>query len=149
MGLGWFGRWTRLVQTSTHLAAPLLRTAVIRSSVTKLSHRLPGSTRDPDANGRALVVAVARDAAGRALATTALTGPDPYEMTGSLLAWGASHAAAPSTSLTPGAHGPVTAFGLQTLRLGAAQAGLHRTRQTTGTEGPEPVRFDQQGGARP
>ncbi|CCK24902.1 hypothetical protein BN159_0523 [Streptomyces davaonensis JCM 4913] len=114
VGLGWFGRATGLVQTTTHLAAPLLHTSAVRSSVTKLSHRLPGSTREPDANGRALVIAVARDAAGHALATTALTGPDPYEMTGSLLAWGASHAAAPGTTLTPGAHGPVAAFGLQT-----------------------------------
>ncbi|MFI6360079.1 hypothetical protein ACIBJF_47795 [Streptomyces sp. NPDC050743] len=130
MGLGWFGRWTRLVQTTTHLAAPLLRTTTIRSSVTKLSHHIPGSTREPDTDGRALVVAVARDAAGRVLATTALTGPDPYEMTGSLLAWGAGHAAAPRTTLTPGAHGPVAAFGLQTLRLGAAQAGLHETERT-------------------
>ncbi|SBV01573.1 Uncharacterized conserved protein [Streptomyces sp. Ncost-T6T-1] len=124
VGLGWFGRWTRLVQATTHLAAPLLRTSVMRDAVTRLSHRLPGAAREPDADGRALVIAVARDAARRPLAVTALAGPDPYEMTGSLLAWGASHAAAPGTVLTPGVHGPVTAFGLGALRLGAEQAGL-------------------------
>ncbi|MFE7616529.1 saccharopine dehydrogenase NADP-binding domain-containing protein [Streptomyces sp. NPDC057496] len=130
VGLGWFGRSTRLIQTTTHLAAPLLRTEVMRRSLTRLSRHLPGAAREPDTDGRALVIAVARDTSGRPLATTALTGPDPYEMTGSLLAWGASHAAAPGTDLTPGAHGPVTAFGLQTLRLGAAQAGLHEIEHT-------------------
>ncbi|MFE7190844.1 hypothetical protein [Kitasatospora sp. NPDC057541] len=130
VGLGWFGRATRPVQTATHLAAPLLRTPAIRGAVTRLSQRLPGSTREPDPDGRALVIATARDVAGRPLATTALTGPDPYEMTGTLLAWGASHAATAGVTLTPGAHGPVTAFGLRTLRHGAAQAGLHEAEST-------------------
>ncbi|MDX3243546.1 hypothetical protein [Streptomyces sp. ME18-1-4] len=46
-------------------------------------------------------------------------------MTGSLLAWGAARAAQPEAVLKPGAHGPVAAFGLDTLRLGAAEAGVH------------------------
>src|SRR5688572_25123708 len=57
--------------------------------------------------------------------TTALTGPDPYETTASLLAWGAIHAATPDTDLRPGVHGPVAAFGLDTLTLGATESGLH------------------------
>jgi hypothetical protein len=44
-----------------------------------------------DSDGRSLVIAVARDAVGRPPATTALTGPDPYEMTG----------ATPSRSVQP------------------------------------------------
>lgn len=83
------------------------------------------SGREPDGDGRSLVIAVARDASGSPLATTALTGPDPYEMTASLLAWGAIHAATPNAVVRPGAHGPVAAFGLETLGLGAAEAGLH------------------------
>jgi len=128
VGLGWFGRATRLVQPAIHLAAPLLHSPGIRGVVSKLSRHLPGSTREPDTDGRALVIAVARDAAGKRLAATALTGPDPYDMTGSLLAWGAGHAAAPDAALTPGVHGPVTAVGLQTLRRGASEAGLHEAR---------------------
>ncbi|MFE9453412.1 hypothetical protein [Streptomyces sp. NPDC006739] len=46
-------------------------------------------------------------------------------MTGSLLAWGAARAAQPDAVLKPGAHGPVAAFCLDTLRLGAAEAGVH------------------------
>jgi hypothetical protein len=124
--LGWFGRWTRPLRTTTALTAPLLRSETARAAVTRLSQRLPGSHREPDSDGRSLVIAVARDDSGRPLATTALTGPDPYELTASLLAWGAVHAAVPDAALTPGVHGPVAAFGLDTLRLGAAEAGLHQ-----------------------
>ncbi|MFD3619871.1 saccharopine dehydrogenase NADP-binding domain-containing protein [Streptomyces sp. NPDC058676] len=130
VGLGWFGRWTRPVQIASTLQAPLLRSAKVRAALTRLSERLPGSQREPDSDGRSLVIAVARDGSGRPLATTALTGPDPYEMTGSLLAWAAVQAAAPDAELKPGAHGPVAAFGLETLRLGAAEAGLNEADKT-------------------
>ena len=95
----------------------------------RLSQRLPGAAREPDSDGRSLIIAVARDGAGRPLATTALTGPDPYTMTGSLLAWGATRAANPEAGLTPGAHGPVVAFGLDALALGAAEAGIHQAAE--------------------
>jgi hypothetical protein len=90
----------------------------------RLSERLPGAHREPDPDGRSLIVAVARTAGGQELATVALTGPDAYTMTSSLLAWGASYAAAPPAPLPPGAHGPVAAFGLEALRRGAAEVGL-------------------------
>ncbi|MFV9452165.1 hypothetical protein ACNJ7E_01610 [Rhodococcus sp. NM-2] len=123
--MGWLGRWTRPIRTATALPAPLLRSAPARAALTWLSERLPGSHREPDSDGRSLVIAVARDDSGRALATTALAGPDPYEMTASLLAWGAVRAAAPDAVLEPGVHGPVAAFGLDTLRIGASEVGLH------------------------
>ncbi|MET7653681.1 MULTISPECIES: saccharopine dehydrogenase NADP-binding domain-containing protein [unclassified Streptomyces] len=125
VAMGWFGRWTRPVQIAATLQAPLLRSARVRAALERWSERLPGAQREPDPDGRSLVIAVARDSQGRPLATTALTGPDPYEMTGALLAWGAVHAAQPDAALKPGAHGPVAAFGLDTLRLGAAEAGVH------------------------
>jgi short subunit dehydrogenase-like uncharacterized protein len=125
VGLGRLGRWTRPVQIAATLQAPLLRSTKVRAALTRWSERLPGSHREPDLDGRSLVIAMARDAHGRPLATTALTGPDPYEMTGSLLAWGAVHAAAPDAVLKPGVRGPVAALGLDTLRLGAAEAGVH------------------------
>jgi hypothetical protein len=78
-----------------------------------------------------LVIAVAHDGHGRALATTALAGTDPYEMTGSLPAWGATHAAQPDAVLKPGAHGSVAAFGLDILRLGAAEAGVHEVDEAS------------------
>jgi len=104
---------------------PLLWSAKARSAVAPLSGRLPGSHREPDSDGRSLVIAVARDDSGRPLATTALTGPDPYETTASLSTCGAIHAATPDTDLRTGVHGPVAGFGLDTLTLGATESGLH------------------------
>src|SRR5947209_5185454 len=77
---------------------------------------------------------VARDGAGRPLATTALTGPDPFTMTESLLAWCATRAADPEAGPTPGAHGPVVAFGLDPLTLSAAEAGIHQAAEWPGLE---------------
>ncbi|MFD4510873.1 saccharopine dehydrogenase NADP-binding domain-containing protein [Streptomyces sp. NPDC058457] len=125
VALGWLGRWTRPVQIAATLQAPLLRSAKVRAALVRWSERLPGSHREPDADGRSLVIAVARDGHGRALARSVLTGPDPYEMTGSLLAWAAVHAAAPDAVLEPGVHGPIAAFGLDTLSRAAAEAGVH------------------------
>ncbi|MFG2727649.1 hypothetical protein [Streptomyces canus] len=52
-------------------------------------------------------------------------------MTGPLLAWGAARAAQPDAFLASGAHGPVAACGLGTLRLGAAEAGVHEVDGAT------------------
>jgi hypothetical protein len=122
--LGWFGPWTRALQIGIRLSAPISRTPAAKALMGRLSERLPGAHREPDLDGGSLVLGVARDLGGRELATVALTGPDPYSMTGSLLAWGASYAAAPTAALLPGAHGPVAAFGLDVLRRGAAEAQL-------------------------
>jgi short subunit dehydrogenase-like uncharacterized protein len=122
--LGWLGRWTRPVRAVSSLMAPLMRSEKARANLAKLAENLPGADREPDANGRSLVLATARDASGRVLAKTGLTGPDPYEMTGSLLAWGAVRAADPDADLAPGVHGPVAGFGLEALLQGAAAAGL-------------------------
>ncbi|MCT9083966.1 saccharopine dehydrogenase NADP-binding domain-containing protein [Streptomyces fulvoviolaceus] len=131
VGLGWLGRWTRPIQIAAALQAPLLRSAKVRAALARWSERLPGSHREPDPDGRSLVIAVARDGHGRPLARTVLTGPDPYEMTGSLLAWGAVHAAAPDAVLKPGVHGPVAAFGLEPLGHGAAEAGVHEVAEVS------------------
>jgi len=122
--LGWLGRWTRPVRMVSTLMAPFTRSENASANLAKRAEKLPGAAREPDTNGRSLVLATARDASGRVLAKTALTGPDPYEMTGSLLAWGATRAADTDTTLAPGAHGPVAAWGLDALLHGAAAAGL-------------------------
>ncbi|WP_316783475.1 saccharopine dehydrogenase family protein [Streptomyces sasae] len=127
---------TRPIQIAATLQAPLLRLAKVRAALARWSERLPGSRREPDLDGRSLVIAVVRDGQGRPLVTTTLTGPDPYEMTGSLLAWAAVQAAAPDAVLKPGAHGPVAAFGPDTLRLGAAEAGVHEVREVSASPPP-------------
>ena len=42
----------------------------------------------------------------------------------------AVHMATPDPFLKPGVHGPVAAFGLDTLSLGAAEAGLHEANES-------------------
>jgi hypothetical protein len=106
----------------THRAAAVVGEA--RSAVARLSCRLPGSHREPDSDGRSLVIAV-----GRATPTGPSLPPpsaatDPYETTASLLAWGVIHAATPDTDLRRRVHGHVAAFGLDTLTLGATESGL-------------------------
>lgn len=122
--LGWFGSWTRPLQVLIRLSGPVSTTPRAKALMGRLSERLPGGNREPESGGRSLVLAVARDLGGRELATAALSGPDPYSLTGSLLAWGASYAASSGSPLKPGAHGPVAAFGLGVLQQGAAGAGL-------------------------
>jgi short subunit dehydrogenase-like uncharacterized protein len=129
VGVGWLGRWTRPTQLIAALTAPVTRLPTTRAALTRLSTRLPAAGREPDSDGRSLIIAVASDNSGAPLTTTVLTGPDPYEMTASLLAWGATRAASPGAQLAPGVHGPVTAFGLDALEVGAAQAGIQQITQ--------------------
>ena len=71
------------------------------------------------------VIAIAYDAARSPLSEVRLSGPNPYELTGSLLAWGAERAAAGGLQAA-GAAGPVDAFGLSELEHGCAELGLVR-----------------------
>ena len=86
-----------------------------------------GSTGGPSAEGRAQgscsVVAEARSAQGDLLHSVQLDGPDGYDFTFRILAWGAMTAAEQGLAGT-GALGPVSAFGLEQLVDGAASAGL-------------------------
>jgi len=69
------------------------------------------------------VVAEAFDAAGAVLARTRLRAPEAYGLTADLLAWGAGRAAEHGVAGV-GALDPVTAFGLDELVKGAAEAGV-------------------------
>lgn len=88
-----------------------------------------GSTGGPSleqrAGGRSYAVAVARDAGDSVLASVTLDGPDPYDFTGDILAWGARTALDEGLSGV-GALGPVGAFGLERLTKGCADAGFRR-----------------------
>jgi short subunit dehydrogenase-like uncharacterized protein len=125
--LGWFGPAARPMQ----LLSLLTRLPAVPWLVEAVGARLlPGSTGGPDEAARSRsgshVQAVASAAGGRELARVQLDGPNPYTLTGDLLAWGAMRAR--EGGLTGvGALGPVAAFGLDELVAGAATGGLHRT----------------------
>ena len=129
--LGWFGRRSRAVQAFSAVGATLSRLPgarpLTRAATGPLSRRTgQGPTEATRRAGRSLVVAIAADDQGREVARVQLQGPDPYTLTGRLLAWGATHAARSGLPGT-GALGPVDAFGLAALQAGAATAGLERT----------------------
>jgi short subunit dehydrogenase-like uncharacterized protein len=126
--LGWAGRWTGIASLAgTALGAVATVPGAGERTMRALRRRLGRTTGEgPDAATRAaartVVQAEACDAVGRPLATVRMEGPSPYDLTAELLAWGAAMAA--TRVMTPGAHGPVDAFGLDALERGCADMGL-------------------------
>lgn len=128
--LGWFGPASRGVQAVSLAAAGLRRVPGGRSAIEAVTSRVVrGSTGGPDAAERARggshFQAIAYDAAGGELAHVVLDGPEGYELTGDLLAWGAVRAAAGALRGT-GALGPVDAFGLDELERGCEECRVRR-----------------------
>lgn len=128
--LGWFGPASRPLQALSGATALATKLPGVRGAIESAAGRLvKGSTGGPSAAQRARarshVVAVASDAAGAPLATVRLSGDNPYDFTGAMLAWGATTAAAGGL-LGAGALGPVDGFGLDVLEQGVAEAGIAR-----------------------
>lgn len=128
--LGWSGRWSRAVQLGS--AALRAATAVPggQAAVRSITGRMAkGSTGGPDATaraaGRTLVVAEAFKSNGERSARVQLEGPNPYDLTAELLAWGAQAAVRQPPAVT-GVVGPVDLFGLAALEAACANLGLTR-----------------------
>jgi hypothetical protein len=83
----------------THRAAAVVGEA--RSAVARLSGRLPGSHREPDSDGRSLVIAVGRATPAGPSLPPPSPATDPYETTASLLAWGSSTRHGPDVLRAP------------------------------------------------
>ncbi|MGH8869647.1 MAG: saccharopine dehydrogenase family protein [Actinomycetes bacterium] len=126
--LGWAGRRSRLAQvgsTAVHALTTLPGGRALAQAVAQRVVR--GSTGGPDADARARfrtrVVAEAALPGRGPLARVVLDGPNPYDLTAELLAWGATRA----TSRTPektGVVGPADLFGYDELETACAEVGL-------------------------
>ncbi len=130
--LGWFGSAGRAIHLSSRLTPMVDRVPMLRRLVTAGAGLLTrGAGDEPSAKTLAATtshtVAEAFDAAGALLTRADVTGPDGYAMTAELLTWGAGKLADDGAAAGPGALDPVQAFGLNTLRGGAEQAGLTAT----------------------
>jgi short subunit dehydrogenase-like uncharacterized protein len=128
--LGWFGPLGPVVHRLSPALAAVAAVPGARRGAAALTARLiPGSSGGPDEQARAGVttyaVGVARDAAGRTVGEAHVAGPNPYELTAELLAWGAEQAAGGALR-GAGALGPADAFGLEALEAGCAALGLRR-----------------------
>lgn len=128
--LGWFGPFSRQMQAVSAVTSLLTKVPGVKGALSAAAGRLvKGSTGGPDAEARSRsgshAVAIASDHAGRPVSTVHLEGPNGYDLTAQLLAWGAERALEGHLS-GPGAVGPVDGFGLDALRAGCAEAGLTR-----------------------
>jgi short subunit dehydrogenase-like uncharacterized protein len=128
--VGGLGRAIRPAQALSYPLAALARLRAFRWLVGHAAGpAMRVSGRGPDAAARAatetLVLAVARDGAGRELASVRLTGGDPYSFTGRIMAWIAGHLATGNVT-GRGALGPVDAFGVDELERAVAAAGIRR-----------------------
>ena len=125
--LGWFGRFSRLVQASAVLNAGTLALPGGKRLIAGMAARIPGSTGGPSAEARAQtgsrINAAAYDAEGNELAAVELRGVNGYTFTFEMLAWGAM-AAADGGLQGVGALGPADGFGVDRLREGVESAGL-------------------------
>jgi short subunit dehydrogenase-like uncharacterized protein len=127
--LGWFGPLSRPLQAGSRVGELATRVPGVRPALQFAGERLVGMVPAPErgstGGGVSWIAAEARDAADQPLATVHLSGADPYEFTGGLLAWAARRAAAAGLQGT-GALGPVQAFGLEALEQGCREAGIER-----------------------
>ena len=126
--LGWFGPASRGMQAmSIGLSLGMKVPGVERLWDTAMGRFVKGSTGGPDEESRSKsgshIVAIAYDAAGRALSEVHVEGVNGYTFTGRMLAWAAERAAGAGLRGT-GALGPVEAFGLDQLVAGCAEAGI-------------------------
>ncbi len=127
--LGWFSN-ARAMQAVSGLNAGLLRVPGLKSGLDRLIGRfVRTSTGGPDEAARkatgSQIAAVAYGAAGQELARVEVAGVNGYTFTGNVLAWGAT-AALEAGMEAAGALGPATAFGLDRLVAGCAEAGIAR-----------------------
>jgi short subunit dehydrogenase-like uncharacterized protein len=124
--LGWFGSAARSVQALSQVSRLPLLPRLLAAAGSRL---LRGSSGGPDEAARrrtgSHVQALAYDPDGRELARVVLEGPNPYALTGDLLAWAGVLARGGGLTGT-GALGPVEAVGLDALVAGAAEVGLVR-----------------------
>ena len=120
---GWFGRspnWTaRALHRGARVGAWTFARPGTRRIYEAASERVVrGSNGGPLASerrhARVRVVAIAYDDQGTPVAEVHLAGPEGYELTAELLAWGADRLTTHPPD-TAGAQGPVEAFGLDTL----------------------------------
>jgi short subunit dehydrogenase-like uncharacterized protein len=140
--LGWFGPASRAMQVMSAGTSVAMKVPGVDKLWSAAGERfVQGSTGGPDEEARSKsgshIVAIAYDAAGRALSEVHVSGVDGYTFTGRMLAWGADRAAAGALRGT-GALGPVDAFGLDELVKGCAEAGISEEGAGAGASAAAP-----------
>lgn len=116
--LGWFGKQSYVMHRMSQASTAFMRLPGARGVMSRLLPKPGSSGKGPsDAeleDAPSHITATAYDRGGVPLATATLTGTDGYTYTARMLAWGA-RALAEEMAQTPGALGPIEAFGLDTM----------------------------------
>ena len=130
--LGWFGPLTRGLQAASLATSVATRFPGARSVLQFTGERLVSlaPTREPGQTSMSWIVGAAYDASGEQLAEVHLRGIDVYEFTAGFLAWAARRAAHAGVEGS-GALGPISAFGLDAVVAGCAEAGIERVAAPT------------------
>ncbi len=126
--LGWFGPASGVLHATSGVTSMVGRVRGTRLATRMLAdlatRRVPAApSAEAIATATVHVIAEAFDASGALLARTRLRSPEAYGLTAELLAWGAGRAAEHGVNGV-GALDAVSAFGLDELTKGAADAGL-------------------------
>ncbi|MDQ4084489.1 MAG: saccharopine dehydrogenase NADP-binding domain-containing protein [Actinomycetota bacterium] len=129
--LGWAGRRSRLVQAGSAATSFLTRLPGTTAAADRVTSRfVRGSTGGPSAQDRAKVLtrviahAVADD--GAVLARCELRGPNPYDLTASLLQLAARRLRDGTAKPAPGVLGPAELLGVEAFLALGAEVGLHQ-----------------------
>lgn len=124
---GWFPEMAYPLQGLSVLAAALKTTDAGTRLLSRLTGPLAGPAGGPDvrerSHARGGAVAVATDAAGREVRVH-LAGPNMYDLTGDLMAWGAGQLAQ-GNGRHAGVVDGITAFGLDAMLSAGETFGLH------------------------
>ena len=121
--LGWFGPLTKAVALSTLATSAVQRVpgarAVMQGAGERLMALTPSRSEASTGSSTSFIAAEAYAADGTRLESVRLTGADGYAFTAGFLAWAARHSVTGAGALSP-----VTAFGLDALTAGVAEAGI-------------------------
>src|SRR5699024_9262844 len=133
VGLGWLASATTPLHIATRLLGPAVTSRPAQALTTAVAARLPWQNRRPTGIAESTIIAEAIDENGHVIASTILSGTEPYQFTGNLLAWGANellNRKRPNAAI--GVHGPLTAFGIDRITAAVAHAGITRTTHQLG-----------------
>ncbi len=131
--LGWGGRLTRAASVAGVFTSTASKVPGVGSALGAFMRGMSGTgpTGGPDederSGSRSIAVAETFDADGNAQISVRVEGPSPYDLTASLLAWGAQMLAH-GTAHSVGALGPVDAFGIEAFVSGCMALGLSEVR---------------------
>lgn len=127
--VGWIGRWSRAWSAAGALAGNAMQVPGVGAAMGAVVRTALGGSSDTGpadhqrAQSRTVAIAIGRNGRGGEVGRVRVEGPNPYDLTASLLTWGARMLARRAEHGV-GALGPVDAFGIDVLASGCLALGI-------------------------